>query len=180
MRLPGQIDPGVDIDTLARHVDIFPTLAEFAGIATHGNLRLEGLSLVPLLRNASDTRHDDRLLFFHLGRWPKKCVPGFGSGTPGPDAAKFNGFAVRSKKWRLVGKDLLYDMEHDPGETRNVIADHPEVAGEMLAAYEKWWGAVRPFMVNEDDTLEKLQPFVEQFNKQKTESGIPDWIEPQI
>lgn len=180
MRLPGQIASGVDIGTLTRHVDIFPTLADFAGIATPGNLRLEGLSLVPLLSNAPATGHDDRLLFFHLGRWPKKCVPGFGNGTPGPDAAKYAGFAVRSKKWRLVGKDLLYDMENDPGETSNVIADHPEVAGEMLAAYEKWWGAVRPFMVNEDETLEKQQPFVEQFNKQKTESGIPDWIEPQI
>ena len=181
MRLPGQIESGIDIDTLTRHVDIFPTLAEFAGIATPANLRLEGQSLVPLLRNAPVTMHDERLLFFHLGRWPKKCAPGeFGGGVPGPDAAKYNGFAVRSKKWRLVGKNELYDMENDPGEAHNVIADHPEVAGELLAAYEKWWGGVRPFMVNENESLDKKQPFVEQFNKQKTESGVPDWIEPQI
>jgi arylsulfatase A-like enzyme len=181
MRLPGQIASGVDIDTLTRHVDIFPTLAEFAGIAPSGKLRLEGQSLVPLLRNAPGTQHDDRLLFFHLGRWPKQCAPGvFGAGIPGPDAAKFTGFAVRSKRWRLVGKNLLYDMQNDPGEAQNVIADHPEVAGEMLAAYEAWWGQVRPFMVNENETLNKNQPFVEQFNKQKTESGIPDWIAPQL
>jgi arylsulfatase len=181
MRLPGQIASGVDIGTLTRHVDIFPTLADFAGIAIPGNLRLEGLSLVPLLRGAPATMHDDRLLFFHLGRWPKKDAPGHERmGTPGPDVAKYTGFAVRSKQWRLVGKDLLYDIQNDPGETQNVIAAHPEVAGEMLAAYEKWWGQVRPFMVNENETLNKKQPFVEQFNKQKTESGVPDWIEPQI
>jgi len=28
MRLPGKIKPGVDVDRLTRHVDIFPTLAE--------------------------------------------------------------------------------------------------------------------------------------------------------
>jgi arylsulfatase len=181
MRLPGKIESGVDIDTLTRHVDIFPTLAEFAGIATSGELHLEGLSLLPLLRNAPDTKHNDRLLFFHLGRWPKKDAPEqFGKGATGPDAAKYNGFAVRSKKWRLVGKNELYDMENDPGETRNVIADHPDVARGMLAAYEAWWDEVRPFMVNEDESLDKPQPFVEQFNKQKTESGVPDWIEPTI
>jgi arylsulfatase len=181
MRLPGQIRPGVDIDTLTRHVDIFPTLAEFADIALPDRRGLDGQSLMPLLGNDPDIKHDDRLLFFHLGRWPKKDAPArFGTGTPGPDAAKYKGFAVRSKKWRMVGKGELYDMERDPGETRNVIADHPEVAGELLVAYEKWWDEVCPLMVNEDESLDKKQPFVEQFNKQKTESGVPDWIEPQI
>ena len=136
---------------------------------------------MPLLRNAPDTKHNDRLLFFHMGRWPKKDAPGvWGRGATGPDTAKYNGFAVRSTKWRLVGKNELYDMENDPGETQNVIADHPEVAKELLAAYEKWWGEVRPFMVNEDESLDKRKPFVEQFNKQKMESGVPDWVEPTI
>lgn len=181
MRLPGRTQAGIDIDTLTRHVDIFPTLAEFAGITIPDNLQLDGRSLVPLLRNAADINFNGRMLFFHVGRWPKKGAPGeWGRGTPGPDAAKYNGFAVRSKKWRLVGKNELYDMENDPGEVNNVIADHPEVVRGMLAAYEKWWEEVRPLMINEDESLEKQKPFVEQFNKQKMENGVPDWIEPTI
>lgn len=181
MRFPGQISPGVDIDTLTRHVDIFPTLAEFAGIAIPDNLGLDGRSLVPLLRNAPDIKPDDRMLLFHVGRWAKRDAPEqFRRGLPSPDAAKYNGFAVRSKRWRLVGKHELYDMVNDPGESKNVIADHPEVARELFAAYETWWDEVRPLLINEGESLDKQKPFVEQFNKQNIERGVPDWVEPKI
>jgi len=181
MRLPGHIEAGVDIDTLTRHVDLFPTLAEFAGSTIPDHLHLDGRSLLTLLQKGSDSPLNDRFLFFHLGRWPRQdAAARFGTGTPGPDAAMYRGFAVRSKKWRLVGQNQLYDMENDPGETRNVIADHPEVARELLAAYGKWWEEMRSFLINEDEPMDKKQPFIEQYKQQMNEKGLPDWEEPQI
>jgi arylsulfatase len=127
-----------------------------------------------------DAPWKDRNLFFHVGRWKKKGAPGnWGKGNSDPDLAKYKGFAVRNEKWRLVGK-ALYNIEQDPGETKDAAKEHPEVAAEMLKAFDAWWDDVRPLMVNEDATLDTGKPFREQFEKQRMETGIPDWIPPQL
>jgi len=180
MRLPGRIKTGVDIDTLTRHYDIYPTLAEIAGAKIPSTVELDGHSLIPLI-NKPKAKTEKRYTFFHKGRWNKKGAPGrWGQGDCNPDNAKHKNFAVRNEKWRLVGKDSLYDIQKDPGEATNVIAAHPEVAAEMLKAYDGWWAEVRPLMVNEDASLDTGKPFVEQFNKQKAAGGIPDWVPPAI
>jgi arylsulfatase len=180
MRLPGTTMPGTEVNRLTRHVDLFPTLAEFAGAEIPAGLDLDGRSLLPLIRDPN-ADWPDRYTFFHKGRWGKKGAPArFAKGHCDPDQAKYETFAVRSEKWRLVGKDQLYDIENDPGEEDNVIAENPEVAERMLAAYDRWWDEVRPLMINEDAPLDVEKPFIVQFNKQKEETGIPDWISPEI
>ena len=187
-RLPGRIKPGVDVDRLARHVDLFPTLAEFAGTTTPKEL--DGRSLVPLIDNPQ-AEWADRHTFFHIGRWGKKG--GGMSHKPehkitDPDKAKYKDFAVRNEKWRYVGvwsrtPDLpaaLYDIDNDPGEEKNVIEQHPEVAQKMLKAYDAWWEEVRPLMINEDAPLNTPKPFHIRFEKQKKTTGIPDWNAPQF
>ena len=47
-------------------------------------------------------------------------------------------------RWRLVQDKELYDIQADPGQKRNVLADHPEVAAKMRAHYERWWAGVAP------------------------------------
>ena len=51
-RWPGTLKPA-DVDRLAAHIDVFPTLAELAGAKVPGDVarKLDGHSLVPLLRN---------------------------------------------------------------------------------------------------------------------------------
>ena len=44
-------------------------------------------------------------------------------------------------------------MEKDPSQKKNVIADHPEIAKQMNAAYDKWYDGALPNMVNEDAPL---------------------------
>lgn len=177
-RLGGKIKPGVDVDRLARHYDMFPTLAEFAGAKIPKGYDLDGRSLMSLIDNPK-ANWKDRYTFFHKGRWNKKGAPGrWGEGNTEPDNAKYTSFAVRSEKWRLVGKDQLYNIETDPGEQKNVIADHPEIAKKMLNAYDAWWDEVRPMMVNEDASLDTPKPFIEQHEKQKKEKGIAQWNNP--
>ena len=178
-RLPGRIEPGAEVDRLTRHYDMFPTLAEFAGAAIPEGLGLDGRSLVPLIANP-EAEWKDRYTFFHQGRWGKKGAGQWGQGHCDPDHAKYEGFAVRSEKWRLVGRDALYDIESDPGEKHNVIDRYPDVAREMLQAYDAWWDEVRPLMVNEDVSLDTGKPFRIQFERQKREQGIPDWVPPVL
>lgn len=71
-------------------------------------------------------------------------------------------------------------METDPSQTKNVIADHPEIAAEMKAAYDQYWKEARPLMVNESAPMSPTKPYFEWFNKQKSTTGIPDWKAPQL
>ena len=48
---------------------------------------------------------------------------------------------LREKDWKLIGEERsgreeLYDLRADPGERRNVIAAHPQVADRLR---EKWY-----------------------------------------
>lgn len=179
MRLPGLTQPGVDIDRLARHYDLFPTLAQLAGAALPAADSIDGRSLLPLLKDpAADW--PTRNLYFHVGRWNKKGAPDrWGKGNTDPDAAKYKSFAVRNPKWRLVG-DGLFDIENDPGEQVNVADKHPEIAAQLRADFDAWWDEVRPLMVNEDAPLDVGKPFKMQFEKQKASGGIPNWESPKI
>lgn len=178
MRGPGT-KPGVDVDRLTRHYDLFPTLAEVAGASVPDDLDLDGRSLLPLVEDPN-AEWSDRMTFFHGGRWAKAGAPGkFGVGNPDPDKAKGSHFAVRSERWRLM-RDSLYDIEADPGQEENVIDQHRDVAAEMLAAYDVWWAEVRPMLINEDASLDVGKPFREQFKKQRLNGGIPEWTPPKL
>ncbi|WP_136062082.1 sulfatase-like hydrolase/transferase [Pontiella sulfatireligans] len=179
-RLPGRIKAGVDVDRLTRHYDLFPTLAQFAGTQAPEALDLDGRSLIPLIENP-DAEWPDRYTFIHKGRWNKKGMR-VRKGRPDhvPEHSKYTGFAVRSEQWRLVKNREMYDIDNDPGEKNNVIKEHPEVAQNMLKAYDAWWSEVRSLMINEDASLDKEPPFIVQFELQKKKTGIPDWIPPQL
>ncbi|MGE3780456.1 MAG: arylsulfatase, partial [Pirellulaceae bacterium] len=88
-RWPGRLQPA-DCSALTAHIDVFPTFAALAGAALSDEVRaqVEGRSLVPLLENPA-TSSDDRLLFTHLGRWPKMADPG---------TAKYKMCSVRDRR----------------------------------------------------------------------------------
>lgn len=179
MRLPGKIKAGVDVNKLTRHYDLFPTLAELAGASISSDLELDGRSLRPLLKD-SNAAWKDRNLFFHKGRWASKNATGrWGKGDSNPDNFKYKGFAVRNEKWRLVGTSL-YNIDKDPSQKTDVSKQHPEVVAEMKKSYDAWWSEVRPMMINEDATLETNKPFIDLYEKQKANGGIPNWEEPKL
>ncbi|MEP2776159.1 MAG: arylsulfatase [Luteolibacter sp.] len=178
-RLPGVTESGCDLAQLARHIDIFPTFADLAG-ADISELSLPGRSLLPLLDD-EDAEWPDRQLFFHNGRWGKAGADGkFGKGDTNPDDWKDKKYAVRNEKWRLVGPGELYDIVNDPGETKNVFKEHPEVVSEMQKAYDAFWAEARPLMVNEDASLDVEKPFEANYLKQKESTGIPNWVAPEL
>jgi arylsulfatase len=189
VRWDGKISANRKIGTVAAHIDILPTLADLAGAEIPGQ-QVEGRSLLPLLDNHG-AEWSDRYLFTHKGRW-----------KTGQDPNEFQwvNYAVRSQRFRLVGgaggtwitrpqgpggkrinrKDALYDMVADPGQTKNVIDQHPEVAAGMKAAYEKFWSEARPLMVNEEVPMSPTRPYHVLFEKQQEAGGIPKWKAPEL
>lgn len=154
-RWPGVLDAGTDVDRVANHYDLLPTFAQIVDGTPQQADELHGRSLVPLLKDAN-TEWEDRFRVFHKGRWPKG----------GAEQARENGFAVRNQRFRLVGRNTLYDMEQDPSQKTNVIDQHPELAKEMNAAYDAWFDKALPNMVNEDAPLTGHNTFHLMFWKQ--------------
>ena len=169
VRWDGHVNAGREVDKVTAHIDIFPTLAKLAGAKIPAD-QVEGRNLLPLIENP-DADWKDRYLFTHKGRW-----------ATGADPNKFQwqNFAVRNQRYRMVGTNQLYDMEKDPGQTTNVIDDHPEVAKAMKAAYDKWWQETRPLMVNEEVPMSKTRPYHEWYFQQQKEGGIPKWEAPEL
>ncbi len=156
-RWPAGFQGGTDCDALAAHIDVFPTLAEIAGVKLSDEVsrQVEGRSLLPLLKNPNSD-WPDRILVTHLGRWPRGQAAN----------SKYAGCSVRNRDFTLVNNRELYDLRHDPGETKNVIVKHAEVVRKLRAAYDNWWQSVLPCLENENAIGPKVNPFHELYYKQ--------------
>jgi uncharacterized sulfatase len=92
-------------------LDLYPTLAELAGVAPPSGL--EGRSIGPLLRNPN-------------ARWDH---PALTQVRRGAGANAYMGYSVRDETWRYTEWDdgkkgaELYNEKADPGELRNLATD---------------------------------------------------------
>jgi arylsulfatase len=137
----GGIKGGSESAALISQTDIMPTLLELTGTPMTDQLKqqVEGRSLVPLLNNpAADW--EKRILVHHVGGW-----------EPGEAAqSKHARVSIQNERFTLVNNEELYDLSTDPGETKNVIAEHPKVVNQLRKTYDKWWIRMQPGLVNED------------------------------
>ncbi|WP_083923274.1 arylsulfatase [Echinicola pacifica] len=159
----GGILPNTETDALTAHIDIFPTLAEVAGakLPTNTQNQLDGISLVPLLKNP-ESAWEDRTLVHHFGNWAQGKA----------SESKYRRSAIQNSRFTLVNNTELYDLKADRGENKNVISEHPEVVAELRAIYELWWMEVQPLLINEDKIGPKINPMKELYWKQF--GGEPD------
>ena len=172
-RWPGTLQPA-DCGVLSAHIDFFPTLAAIAGAkvpAAVAQAQIEGRSLVPVLQNPA-AKLPDRYQFTHQGRWPK---------LSDPNEAKFKVAAVRNTRWAMVSENggrtpnwQLFDLSVDYAQKNNVIAQHPEVARELSAAFDQWWSECLPLMVNEKAMGPAINPFQEIYYRQFGGSPTPE------
>lgn len=121
---PGVAEPGSFTEQPAESVDIYPTLAELAGLPKpDGPQLIDGVSLVPVLKDPLARVRDHA---YHA--YPKSKI----------------GRAIRTERYRMVewkapGADPdtaeyeLYDYEFDPLETKNLAADKPEILSDLRA-----------------------------------------------
>ncbi|MGI9242920.1 MAG: arylsulfatase [Verrucomicrobiales bacterium] len=132
----GDLTGGRDIDTLAAHIDVLPTLAELCGMPIPESYDPDGLSLVPLLSPAGEPWPRDHLVIQFHG----------GAGAGSPLDLPFKDSVVLTERWRLVnsGQQELYDIQGDPAQRRDVSAEYPEVVTRLRALYNPFWQLVSP------------------------------------
>jgi len=165
---PAYLRDAGDVHAVSAHIDILPTLAELAGAKLPAD-QVGGRSMLGLWTKA-DTKWPDRYLFTQKARWPTGSEP---------NEHRDSQFAVRSHRYRLVGK-ALYDMQEDPEQKTDVAADHPKIVEEMIAAYHTFWAEARPLMVNETAPMSPTRPFHVLHAKQLENGGIPAWKPPTL
>jgi arylsulfatase A len=118
MRWPGTLPAGSTCRGLAASLDFYPTLADIAGASVPRDRLIDGRNILPLMRSGGATESPRDLFFYYMQN---------------------NLEAVRDKTWKLhvrKWKDEireLYNLEEDPGETRNLYDSQPAVVAGLMA-----------------------------------------------
>ncbi len=114
---PGKIKAGSTSDALVVGFDLFPTLADIAGLSKRTPDNLDGLNVKDHLLHQA--KLPERDIFF--GYEPKL------------------GTAMRRGNWKMIVKEddvQLYDLSTDIKETTNIADQHPQITESMRQAIE--------------------------------------------
>jgi arylsulfatase A len=118
MRWPGMIPAGSAYRKIASVMDVFPTLAELAGVDMPTDRVIDGKSFRTVMtgRDVEKPLHES---FFYYRR------------------GDLEGVRKGLWKWHLddPGNDTwaLYNLDADVGETTDVSREHPEIVAELMA-----------------------------------------------
>jgi len=131
----GGISEGKDVSNITSYIDFMPTVLDLCGIKSSSEPSMDGISLKSLIYG-TDNGQD----------WPERIL--FTDTQREEFLVKWKPFAAMTDRWRLVGKNELYEISTDPGQKNNIAEKYPEVVCKLLAAYEEWWADVSQ---NKDD-----------------------------
>lgn len=155
MRLPGRFPAGRRVTHLVRNLDLFPTVLDLLGVRL--TVPVDGASLLPLISGSTASASEETYVETYLS------ANTLFAETIGDQLVAFRRLGVRTPDWKFVVNDpvpimdhdnpapvteamrrqhfseALYDLRSDPGETRNVIGNHADLAARFrsrLAQYQ--------------------------------------------
>lgn len=125
---PGVTEPGATSAEPVITVDYYPTALEIAGVEPAPDHAVDGVSLVPVLRDPSASLQRSTL-YWHYPHYHNMGA------TPHS--------AIRDGDWRLVefyedGHVELYNLAEDVGEERDLSESQPDKAAELKAKLDAW------------------------------------------
>jgi len=134
VKWPGVVRSGTTASTPVTSTDFYPTILEMAGLPLKPEQHVDGLSLMPLLKESGPLRRDT--LYWHYPHYHRTTPAG----------------ALRHGDWKLIeyfedGRLELYNLRDDIGEKNDLATAMPEKARElqtMLAEWRRSVGAQMP------------------------------------
>ena len=124
IRYPSSFRKNKDIETMAAHIDILPTLSQLCHVELPKEKRIDGKSLLPLIKG-TDVDWSDRPLFSY---WTRRY----------PEL--YYNMSLRKGNYKLVGKTdynaaitdfELFDLEKDPYEQKNIVSENTTIANNL-------------------------------------------------
>jgi arylsulfatase A-like enzyme len=133
VRWPGVVKGDSTCDEPVISVDFFPTIPDILGLKSTTGNQLDGVSILPLLRQAGGLSR--RAIYWHY--------PHYHSAGSGPSGA------VRAGDYKLIewfdkticgaGKEFeLYDLRRDIGEQKNLARELPQKVDELSKVLADW------------------------------------------
>jgi arylsulfatase A-like enzyme len=153
---PGVTRPGSASDTPVITMDLFATIEEMCGLSEAGaagkagNEKLDGLSLVPLLRGSGTLDREE--LFWH---YPHHQHYQLGGTMPYG--------AIRAGDYKLIEffNDMhveLYNIKSDIGEQHDLASQEPERAARLRARLHAWRNEVGAQMPTPNPNYDPNRP----------------------
>lgn len=132
MRWPEKLQGGQIFDQVMTVMDVFPTLADAAGVDPLNTFEFDGSSLWPSISEGATHSREDMVMF-------ASEIPIYGS-------FKLTAF---DDTWKLVQEmeqdqlsttvtNYLFKITDDPNEYNNLAEEHPEIVVSMSHAISEW------------------------------------------
>lgn len=132
MRWPEKLQGGQIFDQVMTVMDIFPTLADAAGVDPLNTFEFDGSSLWPSISEGTTHTREDMIMF-------ASEIPIYGS-------FKLTAF---DNTWKLVQEmeqdqlsttvtNYLFKIADDPNEYNNLAAEYPDIVVSMSKAISEW------------------------------------------
>jgi arylsulfatase A len=127
VRWPGVVEASTLNDTPVSSIDFFPTISEAAGVALPSGPVIDGVSLVPVLKQTGSLNRD--ALYWHFPHYREPDIPPYS--------------IIRRGDWKLIKRYEgpafeLYNLADDIGETNDLYETMPEKVEELEADLTAW------------------------------------------
>jgi arylsulfatase A-like enzyme len=127
IKWPGVVRPGSVCTEPVTSTDFYPTMLQMAGLPLRPEQHIDGVSLVPLLKNKG--KLDRKALYWHYPHY-------HGSGNRPGGAIRAGDYKLL--EWYENGAVELYNLRDDIGEKNDLAKKMPEKAAELRSMLHQW------------------------------------------
>jgi len=130
MRWPARIPAGTECSELTTAMDILPTFAEMTGAKLPAMLKPDGHNILKLMTGGPEEKTPYEMFYFsgnqavRAGKWKYRNGRRYG-----------NWSGVRARE--NPREKQLFNLAHDPGESKNMIEKHPELVERLKTLLSK-------------------------------------------
>ena len=133
---PGKIPPGTVSDQTVSLTDLMATCATIVDTSLPHDAAEDSVDILPVLLNKDNgkpvrqyTLQQTISLALSIRRGPWKYLDHQGSGGNNYNRGRLKRFMLKTSTPEAPGQ--LYNLADDPGETKNLYHDHPEIVKEL-------------------------------------------------
>jgi arylsulfatase A-like enzyme len=161
IRYPKEFPKGKTITTPCWSLDILPSLMEVCKIKTNADIKLDGQNICQIIQGKSTVHapifsmRDTKIRTIRDGKWKLFVAPADfykevdlnkWSDPRAPDGTSIIAPLEQAspkdypglKPNKIQGEVLLFDLEKDPAETKNLANDYPEIKEKLMQEYQNF------------------------------------------